>query len=189
MDEPAKKRQRIISEGEGPLKEGLESLARALEGLYHRVDLIQWKTELLHLDLSDIQSLQAHLVKFGKKLDKIDGPVPKHKCPQCPKKRFSRLDNLLAHCEANHPEREYLTLSCPCPCPRSFKHLRQRNEHLKSYHLEEYEMERFLIEEGAGRFKRARTIGVYSFFSFSIFNYLIIVSECRNCACNMKLWR
>lgn len=149
MDEPAKKRQRIISEGEGPLKEGLESLARALEGLYHRVDLIQWKTELLHLDLSDIQSLQAHLIKFGKKLDKIDGPVPKHKCPQCPKKRFSRLDNLFAHCEANHPEREYLTLSCPCPCPRSFKHLRQRNEHLKSYHLEEYEMERFLIEEGA----------------------------------------
>lgn len=141
--QPATKRQRILS---GPLDKGLESLANALRALYHRVDnLIQCQAEL-PLDLSDVESLQAHLIKFGKKLDKLNKPVPRLKCPQCPNKRFNRQDRLFAHCEAYHPGREYLNLSCPCP--RSFKYLRQRNEHLKSDHLEKYEMERLLIEEG-----------------------------------------
>lgn len=59
MDEqPATKRQKVLSGGEGSLSEGLGSLASALKVLSHRVDLIQCKTEL-PLNLSDVQSLTS----------------------------------------------------------------------------------------------------------------------------------
>lgn len=146
MDEqPAMKRQRILSVPEGPMSKALASLAGDLKALYHRVDSIQCKIGL-PLSLSDIQSLQAHLTKFGERLDKNDKPVPRHKCPQC-QRRYERQDRLFAHCEVSHPEKKYLNLLCPCP--RSFRYLGKRNEHLRSCHPEEYEMERLLIE-GSG---------------------------------------
>lgn len=141
VEQPAPKRQRILSEGS--LNTELKALTTALKSLSHRVDLIIQCRKELSLNLSDVQSLEAQLNKFGKKLD--DRPVPTHKCPEC-KRGFSRETRLFAHCELYHPERKYWKLSCPCS--RTFKTLHRRNEHLEADHPEEYEMEQGLIEEG-----------------------------------------
>lgn len=125
---------------EAPLIETLESLSTALQSLQLRIGLLTSSAERV-LTLSDVQSLQAHLLKFSKKLD---DPVPRLRCPECTA-RFHRLDRLFAHCQTYHPERDYLKLACSCP--KTFKYLRQRNEHMRIEHREEYENERLLIEK------------------------------------------
>lgn len=146
MDEqPATKRQRTLpGEEEGPLNTELKALATALKSLSLRVDLIMRCKKELPLNMCDIQSLQAALDKFGRKIDIADKTVSKYKCPEC-QKGFRRKDRMFLHCGLHHPERKYWKLSCPCP--RSFKTLYQCNEHLKSDHLEQYEMEQLLIEK------------------------------------------
>lgn len=125
---------------EAPLIETLESLSTALQSLQLRIGLLTSSADRV-LTLSDVQSLQAHLLKFSKKLD---DPVPKLRCPECTA-RFHRLDRLFAHCQTYHPDRDYLRLVCSCP--KTFKYLRQRNEHMRIEHRDEYENERLLIEK------------------------------------------
>lgn len=127
--------------GEGPLTETLESLSTTLQTLQLQIGHLTGNADR-GLSLSDVQSLQAHLLKFSKKLDE---PLPKLRCPGCTA-RFHRLDRLFAHCQAYHPQRDYLKLVCPCLM--KFKYLRQRNEHLRSKHRALYDKERLLIERG-----------------------------------------
>lgn len=147
MDEqpPTKKQKRQAtppSEGR-PLGENLESLANTLKTLQNQLDFLR-KYEKLPIDLSDVQALQAQLMNFQKKLDKIDKPLPKHICPEC-KTRFLRLDRLFTHCQKYHPNRDFLRMECSCQM--KFKNLRDRNVHLRASHKREYEQERLLIEE------------------------------------------
>lgn len=154
MDEqPATKRQRIIpGEEDGPLG----ALATALKSLSLRVDLISKKE--LPLNMCDIQSLQAALDRFGKKIDIADKTVSKYRCPEC-QKGFRRKDHMFLHCRLHHPDRKYWKLSCPCP--KSFKTLYQYNEHLKLDHLEQYEMEQLLIEEATTCSMKPSNAGEY----------------------------
>lgn len=153
--ESTSKKRKTPHQGEEPLAENLHALTNDLRTLRRHIGQLEKDIELpdgkdlLGSFRASVHSLQELLKRFK---GMIDQPTPEksYQCPNCPNKRYTRIDRLYKHCDREHTDRNFLTMGCPCP--RVFTNLATRNIHLRKIHPEDFENEQQRIR----KFLRAR---------------------------------